>query len=451
MPVSASMLGWMSVSRDGGAAESERRSIGAPPIDLKVCRKILVVKLDCIGDFILATPFLRGLRLAAPDAQIDLMVWPAALPLAELCPYVDRTVGMQFSHAAGGEAQLEVLGRQASREGITADYAHHRYDLAVVPRWDHDMGHATFICHCSRAPLRVGFSVPRLYAHVGDYAGKYLTHILERPFAAHDVEHNAALLRYLRGEPAVVGDADAGAVEVWARREDMDAAARMLREVALDVSRPIVALCPGASGANRRMPVAKLLGILMRVEDLVPGVQFLVLGCSSEHECALTLCSSLGRCGELCGRTTVREMAALLSLVTAAVSMDSGPAHIAAATDTPVLVFSPHPVNGDPIDNHSPIRFRPWGRSESVVLQPEEAVWPCRNRCRGEGPNCILAIPDEVSSRTVQRLVERAMERKRQQRVDSAQDREETDTDQRSRAPDRTAQVLPVEREHAGV
>ena len=407
------------------------------PVDLKTCSRILVIKLDCIGDFILATPFLRGLRLAAPHAHIDLMVWPAALPLAELCPYVDRIVGTRFSQSDGGAEQLEVLGKQESRQGFISDYANHRYDLAVIPRWDRDIGYAALICRGSQAPWRVGFSVPQLYAHVGDYAHENLTHILHRPFAAHDVEHNAALLRYLRGDPGIVSDADAAAVDIWVGKEDMDTATRLVQQNSLDLSAPVVAICPGASGANRRMPAVKLLSILRRVEDLLPGVQFLVLGCSTEQQTALLLCSSLMRCSDLCGRTTIREMAALLSLVTVAVSMDSGPAHIAAATDTSVLVFSPHPLKGDAIDNHSPTRFRPWGRGESIVLQPENAVWPCQDRCRGEGPNCILAISDEVSAQAILRLAERALNRQRQT----------NQTETRSQLE----QAFSAEAQHAGV
>ena len=37
----------------------------ASDINLAACRSILVAKLDRIGDFILATPFLRGLRHSA--------------------------------------------------------------------------------------------------------------------------------------------------------------------------------------------------------------------------------------------------------------------------------------------------------------------------------------------------------------------------------------------------
>ncbi len=439
-------------SDEAGRCTAARPDTEAAPIDLKTCRKILVVKLDWIGDFVLVTPFLRGLRLAAPHAQIDLMVWPGALPIAELCPYVDRTVGIQISQQPqGGAAQLEFLGKQESREGLLFDYANHQYDLAIVPRWDNDMGHATLISRGSQAPLRVGFSVPHLYAHVGDYARANLTHIVSRPFAAHDVEHNAALLRYLKGDLSVGGDADAGPVEMWVLKEDMDAAIRLLQELSVDLSRPLVAICPGASGANRRMPVAKLRGILRRVEDLLPGVQFLVLGRSSEQQSALVLCSSLMCCSELCGRTTIRETAALLSLVTVAVSMDSGPAHIAAATDTPVVVFSPHPLNGDAIDNHSPIRFRPWSRTESAVLQPEEAVWPCRDRCRGEGPNCILGIPDEVSAQTIYRLTERALDHKERNRMAAWQALQGEQFANRTAAGPKPAQLCPIEGEHAGV
>ena len=88
--------------------------------------------------------------------------------------------------------------------------------------------------------------------------------------------------------------------------------------------------------------------------------------------------------------------------------MDSGPAHMAAAVDTPVVVFSPHPRTGDPMDTHSPVRFRPWGRAESVVLQPEHGVWPCTDRCRGEAANCLFAIADEDAAQAIRGVAERA-------------------------------------------
>src|SRR5262245_2097585 len=55
-------------------------------------RRILVVKLDAIGDVVLLTPFLRELRRSFPHAKIALLVQKAIAPLVELCPYVDTVI-----------------------------------------------------------------------------------------------------------------------------------------------------------------------------------------------------------------------------------------------------------------------------------------------------------------------------------------------------------------------
>lgn len=384
------------------------------PIDLKACRSILVLKLDSIGDFILATPFLRGLRAAAPHARIDLLVAPKTLPLAELCPYVDRVVGLEVSEGprqqsdgvAAPTFQVEAFGAIASREGLLHDYRNHNYDLAVVPRWDLDMGYGSWLCRGSEAPRRVGFSVPHIYAKFGQYVSNF-TDVLHRPFPAHEVEHNASLLSYLKTGEAEARPPDPGPVELWIRQQDLQAADRLLRETGLGAS-PFIAVCPGAAGANRRMPAGKLLRILRQVERALPSARFLVLGSDFERQTAALLSAGLRHCVEACGRTTLRETVALLSRAAAAVTMDSGPAHMAAAAETPTVVFCPHPRGADPIDNHSPARFRPWGRAESIVLQPEEAVWPCSDRCRGGGPNCIVAIPDEDGAEAIARLAGRS-------------------------------------------
>ena len=51
-------------------------------------KKILVVRYRFIGDMILTIPFLRNLRYAYPDAQIDMLVAPNSGEVIEDCPYV---------------------------------------------------------------------------------------------------------------------------------------------------------------------------------------------------------------------------------------------------------------------------------------------------------------------------------------------------------------------------
>ena len=53
-------------------------------------KKILVVRYRFIGDTLLTIPFLRNLRYANPDAQIDMIVAPGSGEILKNCPYVNQ-------------------------------------------------------------------------------------------------------------------------------------------------------------------------------------------------------------------------------------------------------------------------------------------------------------------------------------------------------------------------
>ncbi len=57
-----------------------------------MCKKILVVRYRFIGDTLLTVPFLRNLRNAYPEAQIDMLVAPMSGEVIENCPYVDNFI-----------------------------------------------------------------------------------------------------------------------------------------------------------------------------------------------------------------------------------------------------------------------------------------------------------------------------------------------------------------------
>lgn len=55
-------------------------------------KKILLVRHDKIGDFVLTWPAFYLTRTAFPDATIDVFVAPEVVPFAELCPYIDNVL-----------------------------------------------------------------------------------------------------------------------------------------------------------------------------------------------------------------------------------------------------------------------------------------------------------------------------------------------------------------------
>lgn len=376
------------------AAPLNSTSVG--DLNLSACRSILVAKLDRIGDFILATPFLRGLRHSAPNARINLFVTPEVFPLAENCPYVDRVLSVA---SVNGIPQINGTSEKIVH-GLMDDFRAHNFDLTVTPRWDYDFWQASALCTTTGAKHRIGFSVPGCYHDKPQYSSNFTT-ALRRPFAAHEIDHNLALLEFMGGTPQ--GDEP----ELWMLAHEMEQAAERL--ATLPGSGPIVTICPGASLARKMLPTRKLQSILSRVKANVPEIRFLVLGQSTDRPTAESLANALPDCFSFCGQTNIRQTVALIASTKALIGMDSGPGHIAAAAEVPVAVFSCFGKNGDPIVDCSPVRWRPRGKAESIVFQPEVSLWPCTSMCVAGTHHCTTSILEEESAQAITGLVQRAI------------------------------------------
>ena len=92
---------------------------GRAGVDLRACRDILVVKLDFIGDFVLTTPFLSGLREAAPEASITLVVLDRVFAIASRSTLADRVIAVPA--AAEGPVRF-AAGSEPALAGFLADW-----------------------------------------------------------------------------------------------------------------------------------------------------------------------------------------------------------------------------------------------------------------------------------------------------------------------------------------
>lgn len=370
-------------------------------IDLAGLSHILVVKPDEIGDWILATPFLRGLRRSAPRAAISLAVAPAAANLAEACPYVDRVVVVERT---GDNALRLSASDPAVRAAFLADFHGGRFELAVVPRFDFDRYGAGPLAHASKAPVVAGFSEAVTELKRRRNAGfdrQFYTHVLARPALAHEVEHNLALLEFLGGSP------DHDRVEVFTTPADAAEAERRLAAAFPEGgAAPLLAVCPGSSYGAKMLPLPRLFGIAHRVAEALGG-RIVVLGGEAERGAGAYVTARLpGRAASLCGVTTLRQSVEVIRRCAGVLSMCSAPAHMAAAVGTPVAEFSCHPASGDPGHFHSPVRFRPWGDPTRIlVIQPPAPLHPCKGSCEAPEPHCIGNIPDAAVTESILRLL----------------------------------------------
>jgi len=367
-------------------------------IDLSQVKRVLVVRLDQIGDVVMTTPLLRELRRNLPDAWITLVVKPAVYNLVELCPYVNELLTYEWNT----KGRFTTLRRHARALKLAWRYLwRRRFDLAILPRWDADYCHGTFVVYFSGAPWRVGYS-ENVIAHkkqINSGFDRLLTHSLEDTSVKHEVEHNLDMIRFLGGK--VQDDR----LELWLGEEDEAVANRFLTVHQVRPGELLIAFGPGAGASKRHWPLSRFAGLGVWSQE-VYHAQLLIVGGPGEDALGKELQQELGDAAiNIVGQTTLRHTAALLKRCQLFIGNDSGPIHIATAVGIPVIELSCHPKSRSPLSANSPKRFGPWGEKHTII-QPEIPISPCGQECISDHPHCILGITvDQVKQAVAEQLL----------------------------------------------
>ena len=109
-----------------------------------------------------------------------------------------------------------------------------------------------------------------------------------------------------------------------------------------NIVRPILGLCPGAEyGPAKRWPVDKFIAAAHEIQQRT-HCTWLVFGGPTDQPLAdrieSTIPSPPSAVLDLAGKTTLRELMALLKFCQVLLTNDTGPMHVAAALGTPVVV-----------------------------------------------------------------------------------------------------------------
>ncbi len=371
----------------------------AKKVDFFKAKRVLVVRVDEIGDVVLSTPFLRELRRNLPDAWITLVVKPSAHNLVELCPYVNEVLTYEWKTLLTDEQKLKdwvmlMLRHMRALELALFHFWHRRFDLAILPRWDTDHYNATFLAYFSGAHWRVGYS-EKVNDHKRRFNSGYerlLTHVLSNNRLKHEVERNLDILRFLGGMVKEEW------LELWISPEDETFEEQVLSPHGGRLEDLLVAIGFGAREPKRMWPITNFveLGIWLKREY---DSRILVVGEKREQPLGQELKRQIGDAViNIAGRATLRQTVALLRRCQLCVSNDAAPMHMAAVAGVTVIEISCHPKNGSMLHVNSPKRFGPRGVPH-IVLQPETALPPCSDGCNYGRAHCILGVTVEEVKR----------------------------------------------------
>jgi len=324
-------------------------------------KKVLVLKTDGIGDFVLATPFLRELRTMLPKAQITLVVNPTIYNLAELCPYVDEI--LTYCQSLPNYISPFILPWRAFKLGYCV-LRPKNFDIAFMPRLDMDTNYSTYVAYFSFSKRRVGYT-EKVYVRkqlVNKGFDLMLTDIVSDDMPKHEVERNLEFIRYLGGKPS------SDVTELWVSPEDDLFADQMLADIS---TKMLIAFCPGAGKENRQWPPDRFIELGKWLKN-VYNASLIIIGGINDKPIGKYIEDDLHHgVIDLTGRTTLRQTIALLKKCHLYVGNDTGSMHMAAAMGVPIVEISCFPVDGPNWHWNSPYRFGPW-KVPHKILQPGE-------------------------------------------------------------------------------
>lgn len=361
--------------------------------------RILVTRLDGIGDAALTLPLLSDLRVAWPNAVIDIVLGPGGASLLQDCTLVDRVYSWERPRGA-----LQPLTSKLRAAGM-ARVLKPGYDVAVLPRWGSDWHGSRLIAVAAKSRRVVGFDPQGWSGAKGEGRERIL---LTEPVAVGDRSLHSRtqiqlLAKHLGIRPKEGRDAPPGMTLFTAQTADY--AARIVET--FSEGRLVLGVAVGAGAKNRQWPadhfVAFARSLLGRMD-----VAFIVLGDTMDRPRAELVSTSLEQGGipvlNLAGRVSLSEAAAIIARIDGLVSGDSGLVHVASSLNVPTLVVSNHAVASSAESDHSPERFGPWS-SQSRVVRPLRARPGCEVECRSREAHCICDVdPDDVALGTEELL-----------------------------------------------
>lgn len=323
-------------------------------------RRVLVVKLDHLGDLLLATPALRALRESRPEVPIDAVVHPASAVLLEGGPLVDRVFrydSPRFRRGAvrGSGGDLE------SRTALLRGLAQESYDWVIELRGD----------EWTAGPLLRALQPVRRFdrgtVRIRDWFSRRTGRLRGRRPAPplHEIDTNLEIVR-----PALSRWPDTPAAEAPPWPHAALELERTAREIAptFDPSRPYAVIQLGATWGPRAWR-AERFGAVAAALRAAYDASIVVLGAAEDAPLRASYESGGGPAESafFFGSLPIPAIGALLRRAALFVGSDGGMAHLAAACGTPSLVlFGPQ----------SPARFAPRG-SEIIVLHRAVDCFPC--------------------------------------------------------------------------
>ena len=281
-------------------------------------KKILIRTPNHLGDCIMALPMINEVRETHPGSSVTLLVPENLDELFTVNPGVDELIQIPTQYVHGLIAVMKIKDLIAGR--------------------NFDVGYILPPSFGAAASFKLG-GVKERIGYIADGRRLLLTRPLALPTplnATHRSELYFNLLR--RGAGCEI---EYVKPKMFLNDDDIQGAISLLDGYGFGTNEDYVAISFRAVAESRRWGEDNYTALVKAiVSRLDLGV--VLLGTSDDKKIGdnMAEAASLKKVVNLAGKTSIREVAAILSRARCFIGNDSGPAHLAAAVGTPLVVLS---------------------------------------------------------------------------------------------------------------
>jgi predicted lipopolysaccharide heptosyltransferase III len=336
--------------------------------------KILVIQLGDIGDVVWAIPTFWSIKAAFPQARLSVLVRNNNGDFLSDDPHIDKIYTVTTETAFSGLQLVRNLRRE-------------RFDLLLDLRADERGAYISFL---SGAKIRAAQYYSgltwrnRAFTHLADP-----TPLKEKKLGA--AEQSLKIIRRF-------GIKESTSIpRIFVTEKLKNEMSQLLSEEKVETKNGWVSINPFSRWAYKEWGLDKWKQLAFFIWETYK-MPVIINGSAAEKKRAEELAfESKSPIYNFAGKTTLREMAALLQMSRLHIGVDSAAPHIAAAVGTPTITI------------YGPSDWRDWapiGDNHMVVL-PDMDCSPCRKKgCEGEGRSiCLENLPIEKVQSAVEAML----------------------------------------------
>ncbi len=364
-------------------------------------RRILIVRPDGIGDFMIFTAVLDAYRKVFAGYALDLLCHPKVVEAAVAVPFIDKVYGINVFKLSHKKYFFYVLG-------LLAKLNFSRYAKIIYPvysrvaevegllRWVWSKEKIVFDGNSSNDPDNTRLLRNRFFTRI----------IKGQPAPLPEIERNAEFINALGGslKPADLR------TRFWFLPEDEASALEVLTRFQLVANKYLV-LVPGAGAAIRFWQTERWVHLIRQVRRQFPELKVVFVGFGEDRGPIEDIIRSLKddedhQIVNLYGQTTLRQLAKVIEKARLCVGMETGALHIAAAVGTSNVCI----MGGGHFEkNAAQGRFYPCGDlMQNRIVYHKMDCYNCDWRCIYPEAKCIKEIlPENVFSEVVSVMSQR--------------------------------------------